>query len=45
MRRLTSSKLLANSQMAFKNGKVIGQFIGAQQEGGVKKFLEEIKTK
>ncbi|GAA5984358.1 hypothetical protein JCM5350_001029 [Sporobolomyces pararoseus] len=31
--------------MAFKNGQVIGQFIGAQQEGGVRKFLEEIKTK
>ncbi|GAA5827711.1 hypothetical protein JCM5353_002272 [Sporobolomyces roseus] len=31
--------------MAFKNGQVIGQFIGAQQEPGVKKFLDEIKSK
>lgn len=32
-------------QMAFKNGQVIGQFIGAQQEAGVRKFLEDIKSK
>ena len=31
--------------MAFKNGEVIGQFIGGQPEPAVKKFLEEIKSK
>ncbi|GAA5891404.1 hypothetical protein JCM5296_006514 [Sporobolomyces johnsonii] len=29
--------------MAFKNGEVIGQFIGAQPEAGVREFVKKIK--
>lgn len=31
-----------HSQLAFKNGNILGKFIGAQPESGVKNFVEKM---
>lgn len=30
--------------LAFKNGSILGKFVGAQPEAGVKNFLEKVKS-